>query len=190
MTIISMSVWAIGWTCECCRPDPADPVLTGLDPPSDLTLTSDVKYKLGWVLLPGVGAVPFPNQLWADQYKAYNLPLTFCLNCELPSCCMRRVEPQSLPTVAVTLYRPRSFTYHSGSLAAGLPQCGGRPVLVSPHAGRPDAQVRFILAQVILLLRLDRHLLHMRHHPVWGVLDPTRGHGHPGRADVRGGRDH
>lgn len=39
----------------------------------------DVKYKLGWIVLPGYGAVPVPDELWTGHFKRINLPLTFWL---------------------------------------------------------------------------------------------------------------
>ena len=49
----------------------------------EAVLTPDIKYKLGWIIVPGLGPMPLPNALWTDEYKRFNAPLTFWLNCGL-----------------------------------------------------------------------------------------------------------
>ena len=43
---------------------------------------TDVKYKLGWVTVPGYGSLPVPPEMWTEEYKDLNLPFTFWNNCE------------------------------------------------------------------------------------------------------------
>ena len=70
--------------------------------PTDVA--ADVKYKLGWVTLPGYGALPYPDQLWDDHYKHFNTTLTICLNSEI-SC------------------HPPSNNAHAALVAFGLQSC-------------------------------------------------------------------
>lgn len=40
----------------------------------------DVKYNLGWVMIPGYGARPWPSALFPAEFQSYNAPLTVCLS--------------------------------------------------------------------------------------------------------------
>jgi hypothetical protein len=67
MCQVCMFVWGAGWCCECMARS---------------CLPVDVKYKLGWVTLPGYGALPYPATLFVAPYTHYNKPLTWMLNSE------------------------------------------------------------------------------------------------------------
>ena len=83
----------------------------------EAVLTPDIKYKLGWIIVPGLGPMPLPNALWTDEYKRFNAPLTFWLNCGL---------------ICIPFYCPAVATVHMGSLTPPPAILGQSPLPPSP----------------------------------------------------------
>jgi hypothetical protein len=46
-------------------------------------MVSGAKYQLGWTMLPPLGAMPVPDEMWAEKYRRLNTPLTLMMNGEL-----------------------------------------------------------------------------------------------------------
>jgi hypothetical protein len=50
----------------------------------ELTSGIDVKYTLGYTIIPGYGAIPVPNEMWDEHYRSFNMPLSLMLNRKWP----------------------------------------------------------------------------------------------------------
>jgi hypothetical protein len=72
---VTLAGWAIGWACKY-------QFLRLLLIWLNLYLFPDVKYQLGWVILPEYGALPVPDVLWPKHYVHFFIPLELLLNSE------------------------------------------------------------------------------------------------------------